>query len=109
MAGLNELAREAGLNPVLDAKSNRKVPTTEQLEELFRLILARIARGEKVQIRGLGVFYGKQGRGGLLKSPLLPGGEINYKPRLTMKFRISSAAKDTLNQLLEEVEEAEEE
>jgi len=56
MAALPEVAREAGLDPMLCPFCLRRVQTTDAVDLLFQSILQRIRRGETVHIRGFGSF-----------------------------------------------------
>lgn len=56
MSALPEIAREAGLDPLVCPYCHRKVGVIEAVDLLFRVILERVKRGEAVQIRGFGTF-----------------------------------------------------
>lgn len=96
MAGLNDVAKQAGLNPV-DAGDGRKVPTNDVLQKFFDLILEKCANGESVRITGFGTFKARIHKGRTLKSPLLENGEITFEDALVLRFTSSAVAKRKLN------------
>lgn len=65
MAALPELARAAGLDPMLCPHCGRRVATLDAVDLLFRRILERVRRGETVTIRRFGSFRAvrRHGRG----------------------------------------------
>lgn len=90
MSVLPEVAREAGLDPVVCPWCGRKVSTLEALDLFFQLILRRIRRGETVKIRDFGQFraYLRKARG-VTKTA---------GPKVVARFTPAAAAKRFLNQ-----------
>lgn len=104
MAGMNEIAREACLNPVTidDGVYNsrgKNLDTTEQLERLFELIIEKCAEGDTVRIKNFGTFKMRTMKGRTLKSPLMPDGEVTFPDTQVLRFHQSTVAKEKLNQL----------
>lgn len=99
MAGLADIAKEAGLNPVVDPNTGKKIWTNEVLERFFELILERVASGERVHIKNFGSFSMKLYRGRTLNSPLMEDGEVTFGDRQTLRFSQSQKAKAKLNEL----------
>lgn len=104
MPGLNDIAKEAGLNPVKvteEVKEGRRknVDTTEQLEKLFELIIQRCSEGETVRIKNFGTFRMRTMKGRTLKSPLMEGGQITFPDTQVLRFHQSTVAKKLLNEL----------
>ena len=89
MSALPEIAREAGLNPVICPYCGRKVSTLAALDLFFRSILRRILRGETVRIRNFGQFraYLRKARG-VTKTA---------GPKVVAKFTPAAATKRYLN------------
>ncbi len=99
MAGMADIAKEAGLNPVVDPETGRKIHTNEVLDRFFEIILEKVAAGERVHIKGFGSFSMKLYKGRTLNSPLMEGGEVTFNDQQTLRFSQSSLAKAKLNEL----------
>lgn len=99
MAGMSDIAREAGLNPVIDPNTGKKIWTNEVLDRFFELILEKCAEGERVHIKNFGSFTMKLFKGRTLTSPLMEGGEVTFSDSQTLRFSQSSVAKAKLNEL----------
>lgn len=105
MTGMGVIAHEAGLNPVTDPVTRRKIFTTSVLNRFFRLIVERCARGETVSIANFGSFAPRLYKGRTIYTPILPGGEATFPDVLNIRFSISKNARATLNQLAHESKE----
>lgn len=104
MAGLSDIAKEAGLNPVrippdADKARLKNLDTSIPLEEFFNLIIAKCAAGETVRIKNFGTFKMRTMKGRTLKSPLMEGGEISFPDTQVLRFHQSQVAKGKLNEL----------
>lgn len=99
MAGLNDVAREAGLNPAEDKKTGKKLNTSEALEDFFNLIIKKCSEGQTVRIKNFGTFRMRTMKGRTLKSPLMEGGEISFPDTQVLRFHQSGIAKGKLNEL----------
>jgi len=82
-------------NPHLGSKAD----VEHLIKEVFEVILERTAKGSDVKVRGFGVFTATTFKGRTLKSPLMKGGEINFKDQLVLRFRQSQAAKIKINDI----------
>jgi nucleoid DNA-binding protein len=96
MAGLKDIAKEAGLNP-LKVEGGASVNTLALIEEMFKLIIEKCAAGEKVRIKDFGTFGARLNKGRKLKTPLMEGGEVKFGDILLLKFRQSGTSKKQLN------------
>ena len=104
MAGLSDIAKEAGLNPAkipedADLKRLKNLDTSIPLEDFFNLIIAKCAAGETVRIKNFGTFRMRTMKGRTLKSPLMEGGEISFPDTQVLRFHQSQVAKGKLNEL----------
>jgi len=104
MAGLNDIAKEAGLNPykpdpTQDLSRVKNLDTTKELEDFFNLILKKCAEGETVRIKNFGTFRMKTMKGRTLKSPLMEGGQITFPDTQVLRFHQSAVAKQSLNDM----------
>ena len=97
MSGLNELCRDIGLNPI-KLENGFVLNTGELIDALFAGIQERCAKGEEIRIKGFGTFKGRVMDGRKLKTPVVPGGEIDYPDRLLLKFTQSQKSKATMNE-----------
>lgn len=97
MAGLQDIAKEAGLNPTRD-KDGKRVDTTKVLERFWEVIIEHCRNGETVRIKDFGTFKARVYKGRTLKSPLLEDGEVTFDDQLVLRFHQSVVAKRKLNQ-----------
>jgi nucleoid DNA-binding protein len=97
MAGATHVAREAGLNPLRCPECGLRLDTLEAVREFFRVIIRRVRNGEKVHIKGFGVFSAKLLKGRVVKTPLMEGGEIRFTDTLVLRFHQAQEAKEELN------------
>jgi len=93
MAGFNEIAREAGVNPIYCRRCGEQFTSSKELQKLFDIILERILNGERVKIVGFGTFYPVDVPPRTVKSPLMPDGIMEYPGRRTIRFRVSGKLK----------------
>jgi nucleoid DNA-binding protein len=85
MSGIQELAKEYGLK-------------TESLAQVFEAILADVAKGNKVRIKGFGTFARYLYKGRTLVTPAVNAGEpIVYPDSFVLKFHQSQLAKRRIN------------
>lgn len=97
MAGVKDVARDAGLNPVKCPDCAASIDTIEAVRAMFRAILRRCRMGERVIIKDFGVFEAKVLRGRKVISPLLPGGEGKFDDVVVLRFRSAVNVKKSLN------------
>ncbi len=97
MATFKEVAREAGLNPMLCPHCGRHFSTNNVIKELFRRVLAYIVAGHEVRISHLGTFVTKIVKGRTLRTPIMEGGEVTYGDRKVLTFKQTKAVKGILN------------
>jgi len=97
MAGLHDIAKEAGLNPLRDDEHGIRIDTTEVVEDFFDKIIEHCRNGETVRIKNFGTFKARVYKGRTLKSPLLEDGEITFGDQLVLRFHQSLVAKRKLN------------
>lgn len=85
MSGVSEICKESGLKP-------------EQVVNVFETILAMVASGEKVRLKGFGSFERKLYPGRTLTTPAVNGGEpMKYPDSYLLKFHQSNLAKRRIN------------
>jgi len=101
MAGLLDIAKDAGCLKVRCESCGKHTETSDVLRALFVAILERTREGEKVNIPGFGVFEARLLKGWKVRSPII---EMNgfFKDRLVLRFRSSVVAGRVLNQEREE-------
>jgi nucleoid DNA-binding protein len=104
MASLNDVAREAGANPIKCGSCFKSNDTSKVLSALFGVILKRVAAGEVVRIAGFGVFRARKFKGRTLHSPILETGEISFPDSLVLRFHQSVVAKRRLNEFASHLE-----
>ncbi len=95
MAGMKDVAKEVGLNPLkVDGGSN--INTLPIVEEFFKAIVEKCAGGERVKIKDFGTFKVVMMKGRKLKTPLMEG-ETRSSDMLILKFRQANSSKKALN------------
>jgi len=97
MAGVGEVAKEAGLNPVRCPHCGKKFGTTRVIARFFRLVANYCQHGERVILKDFGTFFCKTHKGRTLKTPLMKGGKVTFKDSLVLTFKQSSVIKDVIN------------
>ena len=96
MSGMNEVAKESGVNPVECSHCGRKTYTDRVLSRFFQVILDRVAKGETVHIKNFGTFEAKELKGRKYKKPLNNRTD-GFEDQLVLRFRQSLNAKNYLN------------
>lgn len=81
MAGIHEVARQAGLKD-------------EEAAEVFNAILARCKAGEKVILKGFGSFQMKTTKARVIASPILEGGKASVPAYQRLAFKASSQTRN---------------
>jgi DNA-binding protein HU-beta len=85
MAGLNEVAKSAGVKP-------------DEVEEVFEQVLRMVADGQTVRIKGFGAFERKLYAGRTLTTPAVNDGKaITFPDSFVLRFRQSQVAKQRIN------------
>ena len=73
-----------------------KVDTAEVLNELLDSISSALGRGEKIELRGFGIFKGKQRKARVARNPKT-GTKVNGPSKRVIKFKASSILLRKLN------------
>lgn len=85
MSGVSEICKESGLKP-------------DVVTGVFETILAMVANGEKVRLKGFGSFERKMYPGRTLTTPAVNNGEpMKYPDSYLLKFHQSNLAKRRIN------------
>ena len=92
MAGIDEISKE--FNPRCP-HCHGALSMREYVKELFSLILARLSKGERVQVSGFGSFNVTTVKA--RKIPSLDGTIKDIPPRKVIRFRASQKAKTEVN------------
>ena len=97
MAGLKDIAKKVGLNP-LKLENGQSVNVMELIEEMFMAIVDECRSKEgSVRIKDFGTFSARLNKGRKLKTPLMEDGEVEFGDMLLMKFHQSTVSKKRLN------------
>lgn len=97
MAGLTDVAKEAGLDPIVCEHCGNRIRTSNVLRRLFEGILKRVKAGEHIQVMGFGTFYTRVLKGRKLKSNMVGDGNKEFGDMLILKFSQSPKARSKLN------------
>jgi hypothetical protein len=97
MAGLKDIAKKVGLNP-LKLETGASVDVMELIEEMFMAIVDECRSKEgSVRIKDFGTFSARLNKGRKLKTPLMEDGEVEFGDMLLLKFHQSTVSKKRLN------------
>lgn len=97
MAGLKDIAKAAGADPIRCPHCGQHFRIVEVLEMLFLCIMQRVRDGEKVTIRNFGVFSKRIVPSRVLKNPFAGGKEVSFPDRMVMSFRQAAETKRFMN------------
>ncbi|KKN12965.1 hypothetical protein LCGC14_1011180 [marine sediment metagenome] len=106
MAGIGEIARDAGLSPVTCPHCGRRIRTGVRIfEGFFRAILERVRAGDEVKVNGFGMFYRTVNLGRVLSSGMTrrvgsrvhDAGGRKFKATARIRFKQARSAKDFIN------------
>lgn len=106
MSSAQDIAKQAGLNPVICGECSNKIKTKDPIEAFFQILLDEVGDGKRVIIPGLGTFSTRLMKGRTVESPALPGGKATFGDQTILRFRPSEHARRFLNPDKEEAKEA---
>lgn len=97
MASAQSIAKQSGLNPVQCGGCGNKINTKDAMDAFYKMILKKVAEGERVTLPGIGTFYAREMKGRTLNSPVLPGGQVDFPDQMILRFRAAGEARRVLN------------
>ena len=74
------------INQVAEDASIRKVKAVEAVEAVFEAMKAAMRRGERIELRGFGIFQVKPRKKGVGRNPRT-GQEVRIPPGKTIRFK----------------------
>ena len=74
------------INKVSDEAQVTKVKAVEAVEAIFETMKVAMARGERIELRGFGVFQVKPRKKGIGRNPRT-GREVRIPPGKTIRFK----------------------
>lgn len=74
------------INKVSDEAQVTKVKAVEAVEAIFEAMKVAMARGERIELRGFGVFQVKPRKKGIGRNPRT-GREVRIPPGKTIRFK----------------------
>ena len=97
MSSAQDIAKQAGLNPVICGECSNKIKTKDPIEAFFQILLDEVREGKRVIIPGLGTFSTRLMKGRTVESPALPGGKATFGDQIILRFRPAEHARRFLN------------
>ena len=97
MSSAQDIAKQAGLNPVNCGKCNNKIMTKDAMDAFFKILLQEVKDGGRVLIPGLGTFSTRLMKGRTVNSPVLPTGTMVFQDQYILRFRPSEIVRRVLN------------
>jgi nucleoid DNA-binding protein len=97
MAGLLQVAKAAGANPIRCPHCGQQFTITKVLEMIFICIMQEVREGGKVSIRNFGTFSLRVLHSRTLRNPFAGGREVTFPDRKVMSFRQSAETKRFMN------------
>ena len=84
------------INRVAEDARITKVKAVQAVEAVFEAMKAAMHRGERIELRGFGVFQVKPRKKGIGRNPRT-GKEVRIPPGKTIKFKPGKNLKDSVN------------
>ena len=81
------------INKVAEQADITKVKAVEAVEAVFEAMKMAIKRGERIELRGFGVFQVKDRKRGIGRNPKT-GREVEIPPGKTIRFKPGKALRD---------------
>jgi nucleoid DNA-binding protein len=97
MSTIQKAARHAGVDQVICPHCGSKFSTIDTIKLFFNGVLEMLRRGERVSIPGFGSFNAKLWQGRSHKTPIIPGGVLQFGDTWVVRFKQSKNARTYLN------------
>ena len=75
------------INAVAEAAGVGRQKATQAVETILDVLRQALSRGERIELRGFGVFLVKPRKRGIGRNPKRPTEEVQIPPGFTIRFR----------------------
>lgn len=82
------------INRVTDATGVPRQTATVAVETIIEVMRQSLARGERIELRGFGVFLVKPRKKGIGRNPKRPKEEVQIPPGFTIRFKPGKELRD---------------
>lgn len=88
------------INRVTDATGVPRQTATAAVETIIDVMRQSLARGERIELRGFGVFLVKPRKKGIGRNPKRPKEEVQIPPGFTIRFKPGKELRDLTDETL---------
>ena len=82
------------INGVAEAASVPRLKATQAVETVIEVMRQSLARGDRIELRGFGVFLVKPRKKGIGRNPKRPTEEVQIPPGFTIRFKPGKELRD---------------
>jgi DNA-binding protein HU-beta len=82
------------INEVGEAAGVSRQKATQAVETIIEVMRQALARGERIELRGFGVFLVKPRKKGIGRNPKKPQDEVQIPPGYTIRFKPGKELRD---------------
>ncbi len=82
------------INGVAEAAAVPRQKATQAVETIIEVMRQALARGERIELRGFGVFLVKPRKRGIGRNPKRPTEEVQIPPGFTIRFKPGKELRD---------------
>ncbi|HKC24714.1 MAG TPA: HU family DNA-binding protein [Thermoanaerobaculia bacterium] len=82
------------INGVGEAASISRQKATQAVETIIEVMRQSLARGDRIELRGFGVFLVKPRKKGIGRNPKKPTDEVQIPPGFTIRFKPGKDLRD---------------
>lgn len=82
------------INAVAEAASVPRQKATQAVETIIDVLRRALTRGERIELRGFGVFLVKPRKRGIGRNPKRPTEEVQIPPGFTIRFKPGKELRD---------------
>src|SRR5438477_7974220 len=82
------------VNSVAEVAGVPRLKATQAVETIIEVMRQALARGERIELRGFGVFLVKPRKKGVGRNPKRPTEEVQIPPGFTIRFKPGKELRD---------------
>src|SRR5512140_2958933 len=82
------------INGVAEAAGVPRLKATQAVETVIEVMRQSLARGDRIELRGFGVFLVKPRKKGIGRNPKKPTDEVQIPPGFTIRFKPGKELRD---------------
>jgi DNA-binding protein HU-beta len=82
------------INGVGEVAGVSRLKATQAVETIIDVMRQALARGERIELRGFGVFLVKPRKKGIGRNPKRPADEVQIPPGFTIRFKPGKELRD---------------